>query len=341
MDVKKLGTRQLFLMKRESLEKKIVTYYEQSGDADSVIEYLVAVMVRNALNLTGAFSFLCKDLLRDLFLTVEPTDTLRLFLPFFKEYFESKEWEGLIKQYFGSPSEYFTQTEMIRSFKNAFERQGSLDLYREGLVYDIRSRFEDAAGKRHLLTIRDVDPNKEETLVAEILEVLTLLSIFEVDGVRKFVALVDYKGGGHVETTSYKVGKAKQTEEDTVVEETPKSTRTEKQPVLVAATEPIAAAEPITTTTPSPKNSNKLSYEEAAAIVEAEYPLPGEEALISESLSHNAADLPPKPKSSHMRFDKTPEQVEEEHRQKNLKRRLDKQQGKKKDSRTKRNRKRK
>jgi hypothetical protein len=212
MDVKKLGTRQLFLMKRESLEKKIVTYYEQSGDADSVIEYLVAVMVRNALNLTGTFSFLCKDLLRDLFLTVEPTDTLRLFLPFFKEYFESKEWEGLIKQYFGSPSEYFAQTEMIRSFKNAFEKQGSLDLYREGLVYDIRSRFEDAAGKRHLLTIRDVDPNKEETLVVEILEVLTLLSIFEVDGVRKFVALVDYKGGGHVETTSYKVAKAKQTE---------------------------------------------------------------------------------------------------------------------------------
>ncbi|MDU5512285.1 MAG: hypothetical protein E6086_17425, partial [Enterococcus gilvus] len=171
MDVKKLGTRQLFLMKRESLEKKIVTYYEQSGDADSVIEYLVAVMVRNALNLTGAFSFLCKELLRDLFLTVEPTSTLRLFLPFFKEYFESKEWEGLIKQYFGSPSEYFSQTEMIRPFKNAFEKQGSLDLYREGLVYDIRSRFEDAAGKRHLLTIRDVDPNKEETLVAEILEV--------------------------------------------------------------------------------------------------------------------------------------------------------------------------
>ncbi|OTO72630.1 MULTISPECIES: hypothetical protein [unclassified Enterococcus] len=320
MDVKKLGTRQLFLMKRESLEKKIVTYYEQSGDANSVIEYLVAVMVRNSLNLTGAFSFLCKDLLRDLFLTVEPTDTLRLFLPFFKEYFESKEWEGLIKQYFGSPSEYFSQTEMIRSFKNAFEKQGSLDLYREGLVYDIRSRFEDAAGKRHLLTIRDVDPNKEETLVAEILEVLTLLSIFEVDGVRKFVALVDYKGGGHVETTSYKVGKSKQTEEDTIVEETPTNTKTEKQPVLAAATEPIAAA------APSPKKSNKLSYEEA---------------LTSESPSHNAADLPPKPKSSYVRFDKTPEQVEEEQRQKNLKRRLDKQQGKKKDSRTKRNRKRK
>ncbi|OTO67697.1 MULTISPECIES: hypothetical protein [unclassified Enterococcus] len=329
MDVKKLGTRQLFLMKRESLEKKIETYYEQSDDADSVIEYLVAVMVRNALNLTGAFSFLCKDLLRDLVLTVEPTDTLRLFLPLFKEYFESKEWEGLIKQYFGSPSEYFAQTESIRSFKNAFERQGSLDLYREGLVYDIRSRFEDAAGKRHLLTIRDVDPNKEETLVAEILEVLTLLSIFEVDGVRKFVALVDYKGGGHVETTSYKVGKAKQTEEDTVVEEAPKNTKTEKQPVLAAAA------------SPSPKKANKLSYEEAAAIVEAEYPLPGEEASSTESPSHNAVDLPPKPKSSHVRFDKTPEQVEEEHRQKNLKRRLDKQQGKKKDSRTKRNRKRK
>ncbi|MDU5512374.1 hypothetical protein, partial [Enterococcus gilvus] len=245
------------------------------------------------------------------------------------EYFESKEWEGLIKQYFGSPSEYFAQTEMIRSFKNAFEKQGSLDLYREGLVYDIRSRYEDAAGKRHLLTIRDVDPNKEEMLVAEILEVLTLLSIFEVDGVRKFVALVDYKGGGHVETTSYKVGKAKQTQEDTIVEEAPTNTKTKKQPVVAA------------TAAPSPKKSNKLSYEEAAAIVEAEYPLPGEEASSTESPSHNAVDLPPKPKSSHVRFDKTPEQVEEEQRQKNLKRRLDKQQGKKKDSRTKRNRKRK
>jgi hypothetical protein len=255
-------------------------------------------------------------------------------LPFFKEYFESKEWEGLIKQYFGSPSDYFSQTETIRSFKNVFEKQGGLDLYREGLVYDIRSRFEDAAGKRHLLTIRDVDPNKEEMLVAEILEVLTLLSIFEVDGLRKFVALIDYKGGGHVETTSYKVAKAKQTEEGTVVEEAPTNTKTKKQPVLAAAVEPIAAA-------PSPKKSNKLSYEEAAAIVEAEYPLPGEEASSTESPSHNAVDLPPKPTSSYVRFDKTPEQVEEEQRQKNLKRRLDKQQGKKKDSRTKRNRKRK
>ncbi|MDN6516808.1 MAG: hypothetical protein L0K72_01745, partial [Enterococcus sp.] len=142
-------------------------------------------------------------------------------------------------------------------------------------------------------------------------------------------------GGCHVETTSYKVGKAKQTEEDTVVEEAPTNTKTEKQPVVAAAAEPIAA------TSPSPKKANKLSYEEAVAIVEAEYPLPGEETFATERPSNNAADLPPKPKSSYVRFDKTPEQVEEEQRQKNLKRRLDKQQGKKKDSRTKRNRKRK
>ena len=52
MDVQPLQERQLFQMKRESLEKRICQYYEDTQNADVVIEYGMALLVRNAMILS-------------------------------------------------------------------------------------------------------------------------------------------------------------------------------------------------------------------------------------------------------------------------------------------------
>lgn len=44
MEIKKLQQRQLFCTKRETVEKKVVQYFEKTQDADSVVEYAIALM---------------------------------------------------------------------------------------------------------------------------------------------------------------------------------------------------------------------------------------------------------------------------------------------------------
>ncbi len=83
-----LSQLQLFVTKRERLEKAIMKAYTNSHDADTVIQYVVAVLVRNALCISD-FSLICQDLVREILLFAEPTDVLRKFAPLFREFFDS------------------------------------------------------------------------------------------------------------------------------------------------------------------------------------------------------------------------------------------------------------
>lgn len=65
-----LQERQLFQMKRESLEKRICQYYEETQNSDVVIEYGMALLVRNAMMMED-YSLMCKDLIRQIFLTLK------------------------------------------------------------------------------------------------------------------------------------------------------------------------------------------------------------------------------------------------------------------------------
>lgn len=113
MTVKPLSERQLFQMKRVNLEKRITHYYSETWDSEAVIEYGMAILVLNAITMTN-YSFVCKDLIKEIFLTSEPTDKMRNFCLYFYDFFEYNEWENIRDRLFKSRAEFSEWTRMIR-----------------------------------------------------------------------------------------------------------------------------------------------------------------------------------------------------------------------------------
>lgn len=75
VQTKPLTERQIFSIKRDNLERKIISYFEHSQNVSAVIEYAVAIMVRNTLILSD-YSFMFQDLICELLLTAKPSNTL-------------------------------------------------------------------------------------------------------------------------------------------------------------------------------------------------------------------------------------------------------------------------
>lgn len=215
--VAKLAERQLFLMKIENLSKRVRGYFAQTQDVDSLIEYGVAILVRNFFCMK-AFPDLIMDLIREVYLSAEKTNTMCYYLPYFQEYFSAEEWETLIKRLYGSRSHYLAQTIEARMYKSFLEQEGTLDNRIEGLVYRVEAIFEGDDGKKHKLTIRETDSTIDEELTITILNILTTLSIFKVEGGQKFATYVSYKTPG---TTIASSNNSRQKPEKTVEEQEP------------------------------------------------------------------------------------------------------------------------
>ena len=193
--VAKLAERQLFLMKVENLNKRVRAYFTKTQDVDSLIEYGVAILVRNFFCMK-AFPDLIMDLIREVYLSAEKTNTMCQYLPYFQDYFSVDEWESLIKRLYGNRSQYLAQTIEARIYKGFLEQGGTLDNRIEGLVYRVEAIFEGDDGKKHKLTIRETDSTIDEELTINILNILTTLSIFEVEGGQKFATYLSYKTAG-------------------------------------------------------------------------------------------------------------------------------------------------
>ncbi|MDU5336813.1 hypothetical protein [Enterococcus sp.] len=142
------------------------------------------------------------DLIREVYLSAEKTNTMCQYLPYFQDYFSVDEWESLIKRLYGNRSQYFAQTIEARIYKGFLEQEGTLDNRIEGLVYRVEAIFEGEDGKKHKLTIRETDPTIDEELTINILNILTTLSIFKVEGGQKFATYVSYKTQGTIIATS-------------------------------------------------------------------------------------------------------------------------------------------
>lgn len=214
-----LTQRALFSMKRERLEAKILTYFKNTQDTVSVIEYLVVVMLRNAI-VCSDFSFLCYDLVRELFITAKPNDALRKYCVYFKDYFSAEgEWTTVIGRLFSNKKEYQRFTEEARFYKKVLDTPKTGECKNPDLEIRLVSFFEDASEKKHTLTIRDADERVSMAKLAKSLEILTTLSIFKTkDGVRRFVKLVDFERPGTKDTLE-KVMEELQIEEDQPSEE--------------------------------------------------------------------------------------------------------------------------
>lgn len=192
MKKKPLNKRQIFGMKRDSLEKRIFDYYSVENDSAYIIECLVAVFVRNALVISD-FSLIASQLVRELFFSAEPNKAMRHYYPFFENYFNESERDGIITRLFQNKNNYYKNSKKIRHLSKLLNDTSVLSELPTNQEMVLKTIFEDANGKMHTWVLRDVDPLKEKKKFEPILNILTMLTIFEKDGVRHFVHLVDSK----------------------------------------------------------------------------------------------------------------------------------------------------
>lgn len=99
MDEYGLSCKQIFSLKRKTLEKRISNFYNETKDSDSAIRLLVALQVREELGLAD-FSFMLADLVHYIFMKTKSNAALRRFYIFFEEYFDKKEWRVLLIKLF-------------------------------------------------------------------------------------------------------------------------------------------------------------------------------------------------------------------------------------------------
>ena len=208
MAVKPLSERQLFRMKRVNLEKRISEYYLETHDADAVIEYGMAVLVFNAITMTN-YSFVCRELIKNIFLTNEPTTKMRDFCLYFYDYFEYSEWEMVRDRLFKNRAEFSERTRAIRPetkyvraaaaptnkrrdwlYENFWIEKHEKRSERERYSYEIDAVFKDEYGKKHRQKFSNADISIPAEKLQVLLEILTKLTIFEKNGVRRFSEVV-------------------------------------------------------------------------------------------------------------------------------------------------------
>lgn len=204
MEAKRLGSRQLFNMKRETLEKRVIRNYEETHDHGTFVEYAVAIMIRNALILED-FSCLFHEIIKDLFLTAAPCDTMRRFLPLFELLFDQAEWQQVVLRLFDSDKNYQTSTKAVRICRDYLKDKDPrrMDALANHPMI-LQMIFKDEKGRKHTWVLKDAHPTKEREEIEGVLQLLTMLTIFESNGTRKFVEIVDFERYGRVSDLHYK-----------------------------------------------------------------------------------------------------------------------------------------
>ncbi|WP_314575159.1 glycosyltransferase family 1 protein [Enterococcus gilvus] len=189
MPTKPVTQRTLFIMGKDNLEKRILKSYEDSQDADTVLQYLVAVLIRHCLCVSD-FSGICRDLVKEILLASEPTEVLRKLAPLFHDVFKGgKEWEQVIHRLYKNKKEYHRYNNRLSDCKKYLFDQTTPVEDLMGQQYKIVSTFEDAVGKSHTWSLRDVDPNLSTMKLDAVMELLSSLTIFEKEDIRRFVKL--------------------------------------------------------------------------------------------------------------------------------------------------------
>lgn len=189
---KPLGSRQLFHMKKTSLEGKVNDYYQNTHDASNVIEYLVAILVRNAL-IYEDFVGICQSLVEEIFLTAEPTETLRRYSPLFKPYFKkSGDWDRVINRLFANTKEYYRLTEKMRVNAKYLYAESKPQADSAAPSFNLVSIFKDSSGRKHTWILKDANPDRTDEEVQGLLKLLTTLTIFTGKKARKFAEFMTF-----------------------------------------------------------------------------------------------------------------------------------------------------
>lgn len=213
MAIKPLGERQLFSMKRGNLEKRISQYYSETRDTESVVEYGVAVLLFNAITMDN-YSFVCKDLFKELFMTAEPTDHLRDYCLYFYDFFTYDEWEVVRDRLFKNRREFSEWTRKIRPetaavraaaaptnkrkiwlYENYLSESDRSENEMERYSYAYHAAFRDENGRKIVQKFRNADVGMSNDRYFILLTTLMRLSIFQKNGIRRFHELEFRKCG--------------------------------------------------------------------------------------------------------------------------------------------------
>ncbi|EOH94270.1 hypothetical protein [Enterococcus pallens] len=180
-----LGQRQLFSMKRSSLEKRMNDFFKISRDSKYIIECAISLLVRNSLS-AADFSFVAKELIRSIFLTDDAIRSMPFSCLYFRDYFSNDEWQTVITRLFGHQQTFQQVTK---------DMQASLEMLRPHFISGERptkkktnmiSYFKDEADKRHSWNLSNVNPDITKEEHFHLMSILSTLTIFHKEGVRKF-----------------------------------------------------------------------------------------------------------------------------------------------------------
>ncbi|MEO1771116.1 MULTISPECIES: hypothetical protein [Enterococcus] len=81
---------QLFNLKRETIEEKVMEYYQETQNGTMTIKLLLALRVRYQLG-AKEFALVLQDLVHYLFKNTKATKTMKRFFWYFADYFETSE----------------------------------------------------------------------------------------------------------------------------------------------------------------------------------------------------------------------------------------------------------
>ena len=99
MNEQLLTYNQIFSLKPETLEKRIMEYYQETQNSSLTIKYILALRVRFKLG-AQEFAHILEDLVRYLFMNTKATRTMKRFFYYFKDYFMESEWKRLALRVF-------------------------------------------------------------------------------------------------------------------------------------------------------------------------------------------------------------------------------------------------
>lgn len=324
MDVAKLGQRQLFGMKKDTLLKRITRFFQQTQQAAEVVEYLVAILFRHSI-CVGDFSLQpLNELIQQIFLNTPPNDTLRRHCLYFQHFFSAEEWQTVTQRLFANEEEYQHFTKETRFYKKLLEKKDLETSHESEFQFDLVSIFKDANGKRHTWTLRNTKQVHSEEETAEILGILTTLTIFQASGVRRFAEYVKFKSKKGCIDAEHEALQAEPEElVQQAVEDTSRKEKKQPERITPAANTSISNA-PEKNQAPSSANqthSHTRTQQETKAKADTTAPIPGNvptaepenQAAPSPTAKTKKSAAPPEnTDDTDLRYGKSKEQIQQE-----------------------------
>lgn len=185
MSVQKISSRQIFGVKREGLEKRIIKEYTETKDVTALIQFAFALLMRNAITVKD-FSGMLIEIIHDVFLFSEPCEILHNFAPFFRSYFNEGEWEEVVARLYTSKEDYASLLDKISPIKELLDEKTTPIEELGDQKYKISAVFTNEHGKRHSWTLQDADPNVTSEKFQVIALLLSSMTVFKKDGARLF-----------------------------------------------------------------------------------------------------------------------------------------------------------